>query len=76
MFSYVFLTHGYGKLDLKFVHGWTEIEFRSNEISLKKVYTSEAKVAEKNRRTTSFGEKVSLGLVADTFTLVSNCCRK
>ena len=35
------------------------------------MYTSEAEIAEVNSITTSFGEKVCL--VADTFTLVTNC---
>ena len=37
-------------------------------------YTSEAEIAEKNSRTTSYGE-IGFCSVADAFTLVSNCYR-
>ena len=49
--------YGHGKLDLKFVHGRAENRDWKQQDSSKKAYTSEAKIAEKNTITTSFGEK-------------------
>ena len=45
------------KLGLKFVHGRAEIDVGRNKICPKKVYTSEAEIADENSKTTSFGEK-------------------
>ena len=49
-----FIIYGHGKLDLKFVHGRTEMEVGSNKAYPKEMYTSEAEIVEENSRTTSF----------------------
>ena len=52
---YNFVLYGNGKLDLEFVQGRAEKCVGSSKICPKKVHISEADIAEKNNRTTSFG---------------------
>ena len=65
-----FVMYSHGKLDLKFVHGRTETGWKRQDF-LKQVYASEAEIAEKKVKPRVLEKKVCL--VADTFTLISNC---
>ena len=53
--------YGHEKLDLKFVHGGAEKKVEGNKICPKRVYISEAEIAEESNGTTSFREKGSFG---------------
>ena len=73
--------YGNGKSDLKFVHGRVEKCVGSNKICPKNVYISEAEIAEKNDRTTSFGEK-GLFICGHIYSgkqllpQINNCCEE
>ena len=56
LYSVFSILYGHGKLDLKFVHGRAEKRDESTKICPKKMFTSEAEIAEELSRTTSFGE--------------------
>ena len=73
-FMFFFLMYGHGKLDLKVVHGRAEKSLEATRFVQKRCTHLRPKLSRKIVGPRVLEKKVCL--VADTFTLVSNCYRK